>query len=311
MPTVSERQIFIQEILHVANDLEEISHISRMAFDRDFAEEETDSQSESDSSSSTSSSSSSASESSSGSEGFMSVDGTTDTDEERTSIMGMTADLLQVITETRVLNPHLVAKCSQLDLILIDFKFHDPKRFRHNLRVSASTFDSLLDMIETHPIFLNDANVSQGPVSKQLAVAMFRFGHNGNAASVEAVAQWAGVSAGTIVNCTRRVMIAFLALHDSAIRWPSEDEKENSKQWVETVSCYAWRDGYCMVDGTPIVLFQKPGFHGEAYFDRKSNYSLNLQVRLTLFYVRVSAKIWIACYPAKSPHNRLCNWALW
>jgi hypothetical protein len=201
----------------------------------------------------------------------------------------MTADLLQVITETRVLNPHLVAKCSPLDLVLIDFKFHDLKRFRQNLQVSASTFDSLLKMIETHPIFLNNSNISQRSVSMQLAIAMFWFGHNGNAASVEAVAQWAGVSAGSVVNCTRRIMIAFLALHDSAIRWPSEDEKEESKQWVEAASCYAWRDGYCMVDGTPIVLFQKPGYHGEAYFDRKSNYSLNLQVRVIVFYVRISA----------------------
>src|SRR5208282_1915083 len=80
------------------------------------------------------------------------------------------------------------------------------------------------------------------------------------------IAQWAGVSAGTVVNCTRRVMIGFLALHDSVIRWPSEDEKEKSKQWVEEVSCYAWRDGYCMVDGTPIVLFQTPGYHDKAYF---------------------------------------------
>jgi hypothetical protein len=136
-------------------------------------------------------------------------------------------------------------------------------------------------MIETDPIFSNNANVSQGPVSEQLAITMFQFGHYGNTPSVEAVVQWAGVSAGSVVNCTRRVMIAFLTLHDSAIHWPSEDEKEESKQWVEVASCYAWRDGYCMVDGTPVVLFQKPGFHGEAYFDRKCNYSLNLQVRLT------------------------------
>ena len=317
MPTISERQLFIQEILHVVNDLEQISHISRMVLDDEESADEMQSsdssQSQSESSASSTSSSSSESTdstSSSGSEGFMSVDGT-DTDEERTILMGTTADLLRVITETRVLNPNLVAKCSQLDLILVDFKFHDPKRFRHNLRVSAGTFDHLLEMIKTHPIFLNDTNNPQGPVSKQLAIAMFRFGHNGNAASVEAVAQWAGVSAGTIVNCTRRVMIAFLALHDSAVRWPSEDEKEKSKEWVEMVSCYAWRDGFCMVDGTPIVLFQKPGYHGEAYFDRKSNYSLNLQVRLTLFYVRVSAMILIAYYPAQSPHNRLCDWALW
>ena len=144
-----------------------------------------------------------------------------------------------------------------------------------------SQVDSLLEMIETHPVFFNDAYTSQSSVNIQLAVAMFRFGHNGNGASVEAVAHWAGVSAGTVVNCMRRVMIAFLALHDSAIRWPSEDEKEELKKWVEMVSCYEWRDGYCMVDGTPVVLFQKPGYHGEAYFDRKSNYSLNLQVRLT------------------------------
>jgi hypothetical protein len=303
------------------NDLEQTSHISRMALDDEESADEMQSsdssRSRSESSASSTSSSGSSSEStdstsSSGSEGFMSVDGT-DTDEERTILMGMTADLLvlRVITETRVLNPNLVAKCSQLDLILVDFRFHDPKRFRHNLRVSASTFDHLLEMIKTHPIFLNDTNNSQGPVSKQLAIAMFRFGHNGNAASVEAVAQWAGVSGGTIVNCTRRVIIAFLALHDSAVRWPSEDEKEKSKEWVEMVSCYAWRDGFCMVDGTPIVLFQKPGYHGEAYFDRKSNYSLNLQVRFTLFYVHVSAMILIAHYPAQSLHNRLCNRALW
>ena len=92
--------------------------------------------------------------------------------------------------------------------------------------------------------------------------------------SVKAVAQWAGVCAGTVVNCTRRVMIAFLTLHDSAICWPSKNKKEKLKQWVEEVSCYAWQEGYCMVDGTPIVLCQKPGFYGKAYFDRKSNYSL-------------------------------------
>ena len=78
-----------------------------------------------------SASSSSSSASSSESEGHISVDGTdSDTDEERTIIKGMAADFLKMVIETRVLNPHIVTKCSQLDLILIDFKFHDPKRFR-------------------------------------------------------------------------------------------------------------------------------------------------------------------------------------
>jgi hypothetical protein len=202
--------------------------------------------------------------------------------------MTINADLLQAITETRVLSPHQVAKCSQLNLILINFKQHDPKRFRNNLRVSPSTFDSLEKTIEGHPIFSTNSFSLQSPVSEQLATALFRFGHHGNAASVEAVAQWGGISAGTVVNWTRRVMIAFLAFHDSVIRWPVEEEKEEAKEWVESVSCHAWRHGFCMVDGTPADLFQKPGYHGEAYFDRKAKYSLNVQVTVVVneVYIR-------------------------
>jgi hypothetical protein len=201
-----------------------------------------------------------------------------DSDEEHTTAMAATLDLLQAITETRVLNPHKVAKASQLDLVLVKFKQDDPKRFRQNLRTSPTTFDSLLKMIEGNPVFSNNSHVAQSPVDAQLAITLFRLGHDGNAASVDAVAQWAGVSSGTVVNCTRRVMVAFLALHDVAIRWPSEQEKEEAKEWVEKVSCSDWRDGFCMVDGTLVPLFKKPGNHGEAYFDRKSNYSLNIQV---------------------------------
>lgn len=112
--------------------------------------------------------------------------------------------------------------------------------------------------------------MKQFPIEVQLAVALFRFGHNGNAASVSAVAQWAGLSEGVVVKYTRHVIITFLALHNLTVRWPSDDDKEDAKEWVESVSCVAWQDGYCMVDGTLIPLFEKPGYHGEAYFDRKA-----------------------------------------
>jgi len=88
------------------------------------------------------------------------------------------------------------------------------------------------------------------------------------------------VSVGFVVKATRRVIIAFLALHDSVICWPRLAEKEEAKQRVEDNSCPAWRDGFCMVDGTLVPLAEKPGHHGEAYFDHKSNYSLNVQVSL-------------------------------
>jgi hypothetical protein len=82
-----------------------------------------------------------------------------------------------------------------------------------------------------------------------------------------------------VIKSTYHIIIAFLALHDSVIHWPSEEEKEEAKDWVREASCDAWGGGYCMVDGTLVPLFEKPGYHGEVYFDRKSNYSLNVQVR--------------------------------
>ena len=140
----------------------------------------------------------------------------------------------------------------------------------------------LLNMIKGDLVFSNNSTASQLSVDTQLAITLFQFGHNGNTVSVEAIAQWAGVGCGTIVNSTHRVMIVFLALHDSAIHWPLEEEKEVAKGWVESALCTEWQGGFCMVDGTLVPLFEKLGYHSEAYFDRKSNYSLNVQVTLSL-----------------------------
>jgi hypothetical protein len=188
------------------------------------------------------------------------------------------ADILQAVMETHVLNPHKVPKCLQLYLVLAQFKANNLKWFCQNLHFSPRTFDALLTMIKNHPVFSNNSHSPQIPVCDQLAITLFRLGHDGNAASVSAVVQWAGVSSGAVVKCTRRVMVAFLVLHDVAVHWPTDEEKERAKEWVESVSCAEWHDGFCMVDGTLIPLSQKPGHHGEAYFDRKSNYSFNVQV---------------------------------
>ena len=49
---------------------------------------------------------------------------------------------------------------------------------------------------------MSDGPQDQMPLDEQLAITLFRFGHHGNAASVEAIAQWAGTSAGMVVNAT-------------------------------------------------------------------------------------------------------------
>ena len=201
-------------------------------------------------------------------------------------------DQINYLTSTRVLFPNRVHKLSQLYLVLVLYKEDDHKRFRQNLRVNPETFDELITRIEDDPIFVSDGPQNQMPLNEQLAIALFRFGHHGNAASVESIAQWAGTSAGMVVNATRRVITAFLTLHDTVIRWPSAREKEDAKEWVEAATCVAWRNGCVFVDGTLVPLAEKPGYHGEAYFDRKSNYSLNVQVsNMAYFFLHTDKRV--------------------
>ncbi|KIJ55673.1 hypothetical protein M422DRAFT_240285 [Sphaerobolus stellatus SS14] len=81
-------------------------------------------------------------------------------------------------------------------------------------------------------------------------------------------------------------MTAVSALHDQVMHWATPKEKEEGKRWVEETSCKEWRNGYAMVNGTLIPIAEKPGFHSEAYFDRKSNYLFNVQL-ITLLSLHI------------------------
>ncbi|KAF8220392.1 hypothetical protein L208DRAFT_1541002 [Tricholoma matsutake] len=124
---------------------------------------------------------------------------------------------INYLTNKCVLFPNRVHKLSQLYLVLVLFKADDHKQFHQNLRVHPATFDSLLAKIDSHPVFVSDGPQYQMPIDEQLAIALYQFGHYGNGASVEQITQWAGASAGMVVNATRRVITAFLALHDDVI----------------------------------------------------------------------------------------------
>lgn len=63
------------------------------------------------------------------------------------------------------------------------------------------------------------------PVHDQLAIALYRLGHYGNATMTMHVAEWAGVLEGSVVNCTRHVTLALLSFHDFAMAWPDVEQK--------------------------------------------------------------------------------------
>lgn len=136
-----------------------------------------------------------------------------------------------------------------------------------------------MELIQDHGVFHNNSNNPQLPVARQLAIYLYHAGDYGNACSVEAVAAWAGVSVGTVENCTKQVMVAVLNQHDFALHPPTENEKNTSKRWAERKVDKVWRNGHLSCDGTTFPFWQQPGLHGEAWFDKSSRYSANAQVR--------------------------------
>src|SRR5258705_2084898 len=82
-----------------------------------------------------------------------------------------------LLLTTHCIFPHEVTKCSQLGLVLNCFKFDDTYHFQLNLCVSPSTFNTLLTLVENHPVFYNSSHQDQMPVECQLAIDLYRFGH--------------------------------------------------------------------------------------------------------------------------------------
>src|ERR1700720_2756449 len=170
----------------------------------------------------------------------------------------------------------------QMPHVLEVLKVERPDQFREILRVNPATFDKIVDNIKGDPVFFNNSNNPQIPVEQQLAITLYQFGHDGNAASQAAVGRWAGGGKGSPSLHTKQVMTAVLrrSFMKQAVRFPTVEEKVKAKDWVEAHSCRAWRNGWLFVDGTLVPLFDRPHWYGESYFDRKCNYSLNIQVCL-------------------------------
>jgi hypothetical protein len=113
------------------------------------------------------------------------------------------AALQDEVTKTRRLNipPLPLPHAPQLHL-LVHFGEHRPLLFCHKLCVDPEIFDDILDLISDHPIFHNNSNNSQLPIAIQLAIFLNHAGHYGNSISLLDVSQWAGVSVGSVINCT-------------------------------------------------------------------------------------------------------------
>ncbi|KAF8911103.1 hypothetical protein CPB84DRAFT_1743218 [Gymnopilus junonius] len=151
-----------------------------------------------------------------------------------------------------------------MELLLGRYKRDFPHIFWSYLHIDPDCFDALCEAIRDDEVFQNNSNNQQMPVERQLIIALYRFGHYGNAASTMKVALQFGVGFGTVQLVTTRVLKACCSecFRAASVQWANEEVKAEAKAWVEEKSCPAWRDGWLMVDGTLVPLFHHPGYFG-------------------------------------------------
>ncbi|KAL2642651.1 hypothetical protein R1flu_010238 [Riccia fluitans] len=115
------------------------------------------------------------------------------------------------------------------------------------------TFLKLLDRLKDHSIFQNESSHPQAPVVVQLTVALDRLGHEGNGVCIERSKELWGVSHGTIVNYTKRVLVAIEDRLAGELKWPREDER---RKIFEAFEEKGFPGCVGLIDGTLVQIIQ-------------------------------------------------------
>ena len=110
-----------------------------------------------------------------------------------TEIEAIEGELLEV-PSSRYLSPRVQVPRAPHRIHWLLFELDDD-RFKQELRMSRDSFEQLAEMLKSDAVFQTPPRrMQQAPVRHQLAVALTRFGHFGNAASVGKTARTFSIS---------------------------------------------------------------------------------------------------------------------
>lgn len=183
-------------------------------------------------------------------------------------------DAYVLLNNSRYLNDRVKSPRSTEFLLDCALKLN-VKEFQQNFRCDIESFHQLVELLEPCAVFHNKSTCPQTAVTWQVAIALWRLGHNGNGAATVMESMLFGFGVGTIVLFTRRVITALLEVGSRYILWPSQERRRENKEVME-LEGFPGCVGF--VDGTTIPLSEKPAIDGECYWDRKHRYSINMQI---------------------------------
>ena len=123
----------------------------------------------------------------------------------------------------------------------------DHQQFINMLHVSPQVFQTLLHLIEDHPVFQNNSNNPQTEVEKQLAVTLYWMRCFRNGTSLEDIARISGVSEGSVENVTECCFKAIEDLHDLFVRALTHEEKSGGWMSIWVLLEHGGKVGWCMM----------------------------------------------------------------
>ena len=141
-------------------------------------------------------------------------------------------------------------------------------------------------MIEGNIVFRNNSHNKQASPSKQLAVALRRLCTESSvAASCMSTAQIFGVSEGTVVLYTKRVVKAWMDIWCESVHWHTERDKRHMKiRMTEDQYNHGWQlwqDCVGVIDGTFLPFAKRPFPQDQAVYywnHRKKKYGLQATI---------------------------------
>ncbi|KAI9912735.1 hypothetical protein PsorP6_005838 [Peronosclerospora sorghi] len=93
-----------------------------------------------------------------------------------------------------------------------------------------------------HQSFKNNSAHAQRPVEFQLAVALYRFGRNGNGSSFLDVADRFGIAEGSVMIYTKRLVVAPTSLEEGQVSDLASRTRERSDKTKDTRTSWVFRN---------------------------------------------------------------------
>ena len=151
------------------------------------------------------------------------------------------------------------------------FPYYDNTKFKKIFRMIPQNFYKLSSLIKTHLIFNTNNIKQQADISLQLAIFLRRLAIS----DIFTICTLFGIAENTVILYTQRVLKAILSFKLHLIKWPNDEERQDVLQGFKDIG--GFQNVIGSIDGTHVILTNKPPKDPEVFFNRKKCYSIQVQ----------------------------------